>query len=140
LGLGHYFSFFNLYTVGRTPWTGDQPVTRPLSTHRINAHRYIHALSGIRTHDPSVRASEDGSCHIAIYSILYSYTFHMAKLTRNTILHRKINCFFPVHVIKHICTLSYFRRIYANAILWLSPCVLVTGYGHTLFICNERID
>jgi hypothetical protein len=34
LGLGRYFSFFILYTVGRTPWTGDHPVTRPLPTHR----------------------------------------------------------------------------------------------------------
>jgi hypothetical protein len=31
--------------------------------HRINAHNTdIHALSGIRSHDPSVRAGEDGSC------------------------------------------------------------------------------
>jgi hypothetical protein len=30
---------------------------------RINAHNTdIHALSGIRAHDPSVRASDDGSC------------------------------------------------------------------------------
>jgi hypothetical protein len=28
------FSFFIFYTVGRTPWTGDQPVARPLPTHR----------------------------------------------------------------------------------------------------------
>jgi hypothetical protein len=28
------FLFFNLYTVGRTPWTGDQPVARPLPLHR----------------------------------------------------------------------------------------------------------
>jgi hypothetical protein len=28
------FQFLNLYIVGRTPWTGDQPVSRPLSTHR----------------------------------------------------------------------------------------------------------
>jgi hypothetical protein len=28
------FSFLILYTVGRTPWTGDQPVARPLPTHR----------------------------------------------------------------------------------------------------------
>jgi hypothetical protein len=34
------FSFLILYTVGRTPWTGDQPVARPLATHRINAHRH----------------------------------------------------------------------------------------------------
>jgi hypothetical protein len=30
--------------------------------HRINVHTDIHALSGIRTHDPSVRANEDISC------------------------------------------------------------------------------
>jgi hypothetical protein len=34
LDLGGFFSFLILYTVGRIPWTGDQPVARPLSTHR----------------------------------------------------------------------------------------------------------
>jgi hypothetical protein len=29
-----FFSFLILYTVGRTPWTGDQPVSRPLPMHR----------------------------------------------------------------------------------------------------------
>jgi hypothetical protein len=29
-----FFSFLIFYTVGRTPWTGDQPVARPLSAHR----------------------------------------------------------------------------------------------------------
>jgi hypothetical protein len=33
LGLGLYFSFPNPIH-GRTPWTGDQPVARPLPTHR----------------------------------------------------------------------------------------------------------
>jgi hypothetical protein len=28
------FQFVNPYTVGRTPWTGDQPVARLLTTHR----------------------------------------------------------------------------------------------------------
>jgi hypothetical protein len=60
------FQFLNLYTVGRTPWEGDQPVTRPLPAHRTaqtqNKLTDIHASSGIRTHDPSVRAGEDGSC------------------------------------------------------------------------------
>jgi hypothetical protein len=32
--LGRLFSLLILYTVGRTPWTGDQPVSRPLPTHR----------------------------------------------------------------------------------------------------------
>jgi hypothetical protein len=29
-----FFSFLILYTIGRTPWTGDQSITRPLPTHR----------------------------------------------------------------------------------------------------------
>jgi hypothetical protein len=38
----NFFQFLNLYTVGRTPWTRDQPVARVLptqnNTNRINAH------------------------------------------------------------------------------------------------------
>jgi hypothetical protein len=34
LDVCRFFSFVILYTVGRTPWTGDQPVSRPLPTHR----------------------------------------------------------------------------------------------------------
>jgi hypothetical protein len=34
LDLGRIFSFLILYAVGRTPWAGDQPVARPLPTHR----------------------------------------------------------------------------------------------------------
>jgi hypothetical protein len=33
-GLGRFFSFLILYTVCSTSWTGDQPVARPLPTHR----------------------------------------------------------------------------------------------------------
>jgi hypothetical protein len=34
LDLGRFLNFLILYTVGRTPWTGDQPVARPLPKHR----------------------------------------------------------------------------------------------------------
>jgi hypothetical protein len=34
LALCCFFSFLILYTVGKTPWTGDQLVARPLPTHR----------------------------------------------------------------------------------------------------------
>jgi hypothetical protein len=57
--------FPNLYTVGRTPWTGISPSQgRYLPrTHRTTqTHSDIHALNGFRTHDPSFRASEDSSC------------------------------------------------------------------------------
>jgi hypothetical protein len=61
--LGRFFSFVILYTVGRTPWTGDRPVARPLPRQTINTHNSdINALNGIRTHDCSARASEGSSC------------------------------------------------------------------------------
>jgi hypothetical protein len=62
LGLDRFFTFLILYTVGMAPLTGYQPFARPLPTHRIDANIGIHALRGIRTHNPSVRASEDSSC------------------------------------------------------------------------------
>jgi hypothetical protein len=34
LDLGRFLSFVIQYTVGRTPWTRDQPVARPLPTYR----------------------------------------------------------------------------------------------------------
>jgi hypothetical protein len=56
----------NLFrTYGRTPWTADQPDTRPIppqdNTTQKNG-RHIQASSGIRTHAPSVRAAEDNTC------------------------------------------------------------------------------
>jgi hypothetical protein len=59
--------FRNLfYTVGRAPWMSDQPVARPLPTHRTiqTQNKRIHrhpCLSRIRTYDPRVRVSEDSS-------------------------------------------------------------------------------
>jgi hypothetical protein len=44
--LAGIFSFLILYTVGRTPWTGDQPVARPLPTHRMTQ------TQNKRTHTP----------------------------------------------------------------------------------------
>jgi hypothetical protein len=63
LGPGLFFSFvIFFYTDGRTPWTSDQPVARPLPAHRTAQTQISMPLSGIRTHAPSVRASEDISC------------------------------------------------------------------------------
>jgi hypothetical protein len=58
LGLGSFFSILILYTVRKTPWTGDRPVVRPLPTHRINAHTDIHALSEWDSSPRSQRSSE----------------------------------------------------------------------------------
>jgi hypothetical protein len=57
------------FTDGRNPWTSVQSVARPLPKHRTAQIQIkhihtpdIHALSGIRTHDSSVRASECSLC------------------------------------------------------------------------------
>jgi hypothetical protein len=47
LGLGLSFSFLILYTVGRTPWAGDQLVARPLSTHGTTQTRNKHTQASI---------------------------------------------------------------------------------------------
>jgi hypothetical protein len=62
MDLGRFFSFLVFYTVGRIPSTGDQPLTRPPPTHKHRTSENIYASSGIRTHDPSVRAGEDTLC------------------------------------------------------------------------------
>jgi hypothetical protein len=58
--------FESIWTFDRTPWTGDQPDARPPPTQdnttQKNADTHIHTSSGIRTHDPSVRAVEDNTC------------------------------------------------------------------------------
>jgi hypothetical protein len=66
LGPGHVFNFviiFFTHTVGLlgqviSPSQGRYLYTRK-HKHRINVYTDIHALSGIRTHDPSFRVRED---------------------------------------------------------------------------------
>jgi hypothetical protein len=59
----------HFFTDGRTPWTCDQPVVRPLPKHRTTQTQNkriqtsnIPGLSGIRSHDPIVQAREDSPC------------------------------------------------------------------------------
>jgi hypothetical protein len=39
-----FFSFLTPSTVGRTPWTGDYPVVRPLPTHRTTQTEQTHTI------------------------------------------------------------------------------------------------
>jgi hypothetical protein len=63
---------------------GDQPVARPLPAHRTtqtqNKRTNIHALSGIRNHDPSVRTAEDGSCLRPRGNCDRLTSFHVAEI------------------------------------------------------------
>jgi hypothetical protein len=42
LCLGCFFGFLIPYTVGRIPWTGDQPVARPLPSYRTTQTQNKH--------------------------------------------------------------------------------------------------
>jgi hypothetical protein len=53
--------FSTSYTVGRTPWAGDQLVHKHRKTHTYTQKLNIHALTGIRAHDPGFQASEDNA-------------------------------------------------------------------------------
>jgi hypothetical protein len=81
------FRFLILYTVGMTPRTGDQPVTRHLPTYRTtqtqNKRTDIHALSGIRTYDPerakAVYALDRATTATGIFMYEYSLTYLFLK-------------------------------------------------------------
>jgi hypothetical protein len=49
LGLGYFFGFFILHTVGRTPWTGDQPV----ATHRATQTQTYMSQAGFERTIPA---------------------------------------------------------------------------------------
>jgi hypothetical protein len=65
LGPGLFFSFLIFFKDGRTPWMSDQPVARPLSTHRINSYTDLHELSRIRTHE-SIHAVDCAAAVIGV--------------------------------------------------------------------------
>jgi hypothetical protein len=63
LGLRRFFGFLILYRVGRTPLKGDQPVARPLPTHRTTQTRnkrkqYRHPCLELGSNPRSQRSSE----------------------------------------------------------------------------------
>jgi hypothetical protein len=85
---------WSFFTDDRTPWTSDQLIARPLPKHRTtqtqNKHIHtpnIHALSGIRTHDPSVERAKTvhALAHSAtgtgkyMYTLLQCITYQMKK-------------------------------------------------------------
>jgi hypothetical protein len=78
-----------IFTDGRTVWTSDQLVTRPLPKHSTiqsqNKHiptSNIHALCGIRTHDPIFQASEDSTCPRP-----FGYRDRHCPISRTEIIH-----------------------------------------------------
>jgi hypothetical protein len=107
-----------IFTDGRTPWTGDQLFSRPLSKRRTtqtqNKHIHtpnIHALCGIRTDVPSFRASEKSTClktawlpwppfdyhsiTIVNWSLLHEINFWVAFPYYRSNYHRVKNCSLP---------------------------------------------
>jgi hypothetical protein len=48
LGSWPLFQFHDVFTVGRTPWNGDQPVIRPLPAHRTPQAQNILTQTSMR--------------------------------------------------------------------------------------------
>jgi hypothetical protein len=96
LGPGLFFSFviFFIQTVGFLWWVINPSQCRYLHTgqykHRIKAHTNIHALSGIRTHDPRARANEGSSCIIPRGHSDRRFIAYSVKNTLKTCIQRLI--------------------------------------------------
>jgi hypothetical protein len=94
LDLGRFFSFLILYTVGRTPWTGDQPVARPLPTHRTTQTQNKGTQTSMHWlgFEHTIPAFEDSSClsrrgHCDRH--LQDYTASLSKNSSLNIFRRK---------------------------------------------------
>jgi hypothetical protein len=48
-----FFSVLILYRVGRTPWTGDQPIARPLRTHRTTQTQNTRTQTSMQPTSPA---------------------------------------------------------------------------------------
>jgi hypothetical protein len=89
----HFISlqFLNPKTFGRTPWTRDQPVARPLPKQTRNKQTNTHSLSEVRTHDPSVRVDEDSSCLRTRGPVIGCEHKHRHRIPSNN-LHHLLPC------------------------------------------------
>jgi hypothetical protein len=69
LDIARFFSFLILYTVGKTPWTGDEPVARPLPTYRTTQTQ--NKSTGTSMHwvgsEPTIPAFERAKTVHALY-------------------------------------------------------------------------
>jgi hypothetical protein len=108
--------------------------------HRINTYTHtpdIHALSGILTHDHSVRASEDDSClkplgcrdrHFTFY-----YLINYLRADRNNsglILGRMRNCFIP-HRMQNRSVVPLWRRLdLSSELITSTQCRYFYGLFH----------
>jgi hypothetical protein len=95
LGPGPFYSFVILYTVDRTPWTGDRPVARPLPTHRTaqtqnKGTETSMPLVGFESKIPLFKLAN--SVHATVIGISYLHrdkyqiTYHRQRLRKSEIL------------------------------------------------------
>jgi hypothetical protein len=127
LSLSMALQFLNLYIVGRTPWTGDQSVARPLPTHgttqtqnKLHRHPCLEWNSNPRSQCPWLRRR--GHCD----------RWHPSRQTSDRQLKVKTD----------ICLTSTPRRVNAyfsqmpNLIKWPSVCISCLPWEHSLDVLD----
>jgi hypothetical protein len=119
------FQFLNpIYTVGRIPWMGNQPVANPLPTYRTTQPQNKRTeISVPRTHDPTVRAGEDGSClyRATTWSAVTRYTApnngQRSMICQRTLL---ATCYTLVSCLAYSSTMKMKATRFLRNVGWLS--------------------
>jgi hypothetical protein len=90
--LAVFFQFLNIYTAGSSPWAGDQPVARPLPTHRTTqTHNKRTQISMTRVRFvPTIPMFERGKTVHALDHAAPWSTICMSTETKYTCMHKKI--------------------------------------------------
>jgi hypothetical protein len=139
---GPSLQFLNPKTVVRIPWKGGWSARRKAATYigqhkpRINAN--IHALSGIQTHDHSVRASEGSSClrprgHCDWHVLTYLYNI-CAIIIIDFLQHYPLSYFYLKHVSE--TTLCLLPRVKCR-IYWAEELALSIGPSWIEFLPED---
>jgi hypothetical protein len=94
--LGRFFSYLILYTVDRTPWTGDQPVAGTLPTHRTTQTQNKRAQISMPWvgFEPTILACERARAVHTLDSVATVIGYHVCLRTEY------IYCLYSIRIVK----------------------------------------
>jgi hypothetical protein len=83
--LAAFFNFLISYTIGRTPWTEDQPVARPLPTHRTTQAQNKRTQTfiprvGLEPTIPVFERANTGHALDRAATAIGTYTIYLSKI------------------------------------------------------------
>jgi hypothetical protein len=148
------FQFHDHFTDSRTPWTSGQLVTRPVPKHRITQTRNkrihtpnIHALCGIRTHDPGFRARSEQTVGVLPFLVFRGVVLVTSMITLTNGISasyggRQLLILFPcqLDLVLRFSNCSLLRVSPPTCMFLLRECLLQYAFANRAILYLLRYD